>query len=73
MLLPLAETALLRLDLLGEALAQLLLLVLEFGVVALLDLGLAELARLHLLLPVVLVVRLLRRRDEVEHVRANEQ
>jgi hypothetical protein len=61
MLLPLSEAGFLRLDLLREALAQLLLLVLELGVVALLDLGLAELARLHLLLAIVLVVRLLSR------------
>ena len=67
-----------------------LLLLLELGVLDLLDLGLAasfishhptkgrikdspELARLHLRLAVVLVVRLLRRSDQVEHVRANEQ
>lgn len=58
-LLPLPEPRLLRLDLLGELLPQLLLLLLEFGVVQLLDLGLAEFARLHLCLPVVLVMKLL--------------
>ena len=64
-LLPLPETGLLSFDLLGEALPELLLFLLEFGVIELLDLPLAELASLHLLLPVVLVVQFLRRRDEV--------
>lgn len=73
MLLPLAETGFLGLDLLSEALAESLFLLLELGVVELLDLRLAELARLHLLLAVVLVVQLLRRRYEVEHVRADQQ
>ena len=45
----------------------------ELGVLELARLLLAELADLHLGLPVVLVVHLLRRRDEVEHVRADEQ
>ena len=73
MLLPLAETGLLGLDLLREALAQRLFLLLELRVIELLNLALAKLARLHLLLAVVLVVELLRGRDEIEHVRANEQ
>lgn len=72
-LLPLAEAALLEFDLLGEFAAELLLLLFEARVVEHLDLGLAELARLHLLLPIALVVRLLRARDEVEHVRANQE
>lgn len=73
MLFPLPEPSLLRLNLLSELLPERLLLLLELGVIELLDLGFAELARLHLLLPVVLIVQLLRRRDQVEHVRANEQ
>ncbi|KAI3485853.1 hypothetical protein L1887_50651 [Cichorium endivia] len=72
-LLPLSEARLLELDLLGEALAQHLLLLLELGVVELLHLGLAKLARLHLRLAVVLVVLLLGGVDEVEHMRADEQ
>ena len=73
MLLPLAETGLLGLDLLREALAQRLFLLLELGVIELLNLALAELARLHLLLAVVLVVVLLRRGDEVQHVGADQK
>ena len=73
MLLPLPEASLLSLDLLGEALAKRLLLFLELGVLELARLLLAELARLHLRLAVVLVVKILRRRDKVEHVRADEQ
>ena len=73
MLLPLAEARLLGLDLVGELLAQLLFLLAELRVVELLDLGLAELARLHLLLAVVLVVVLLRRGDEVQHVGADQK
>lgn len=72
-LLPLPEADLLRLDLLREALAECLLLFLELRIVDLLDLRLAELARLHLLLPVVLVVELLCGRDQVKHVCADEQ
>ena len=72
MLLPLPEARFLRLDLLGELLAEGLFFLLELGVVQLLDLGLAELASLHLLLAIVLVVELLGSRDQVQHVRANE-
>lgn len=72
-LFPLAEPRLLRLDLLGEPLPERLLLLLELGVLELARLLLTELARLHLRLPVVLVVQVLRRRDEVEHVRADKQ
>lgn len=72
-LLPLPETRLFSLDLLGEALPELLFLLLELGVVQLLDLGLAELPGLHLLLTVVLVVQILRRGDEVKHVGTNQQ
>ena len=73
MLLPLPEARLLGLDLLREPLAESLLLLLELGVLELARLALAELADLHLRLAVVLVVELLRCRDEVEHVRANEE
>lgn len=73
MLLPLSESRLLSLDLLGESLPELLLLLLELGVVQFLDLGLAELAGLHLLLAVVFVMRIFRRRDKVQHVCADEE
>lgn len=72
LLLPLPEALLLDLDLLGEALAQSLLLLLELWVVELPGPGLAELARLHLLRAVGLVVQLLGRVDQVEHVGADE-
>ena len=72
-LLPLSETGFFGLDLLRKALPERLFLFLKFGVVHFLDLWFAKLPRLHLLLPVVFVVQLLRCRDEVEHVRADEQ
>ena len=72
LLLPLAEALLLDLDLLGKALAERLLLLLELGVVQLPGTGLAELAGLHLLSTVGLVVQLLGGVDEVEHVGADE-
>ena len=61
MLLPLPEPGLLRLDLLGEALPESLLLLLELGVLELAGLLLARLAHLHLRVAVVLVVELLGR------------
>ena len=73
MLLPLPEPGLLRLDLLREPLAKRLLLLLELGVVELLDLGFTVLPRLHLLLTVVLVMEFLGRVDQVEHVRADQE
>ena len=73
MLHPLAETGLLGLDLLREALAQRLFLLLELRVIELLNLALAKLARLHLLLAVSLIVAVLRRGDEVEHMSADEE
>ena len=73
MLLPLPEPGLFGLDLLSEALAQRLLLLFEFRVLELAGLLLAKLAYLHLSLPVVLVMHFLRRRDKVEHVRADEE
>lgn len=72
LLLPLPEALLLDLDLLGEPLAEGLLLLLELGVVELSGAGLAELAGLHLLCPVCLVVQLLGGVDQVEHVRSDE-
>ena len=53
------------LNLLGELSAQLFLLLLELGVLKSLDFWFAKLACLHLLLPVVFVVELLRCRDQV--------
>lgn len=73
MLLPLPEPGLLRLDLLGEALPERLLLLFELGVLELARLLLPGLAHLHLRVAVVLVVQLLRRRDQVEHVRPDQQ
>lgn len=73
MLLPLPEAGFLGLDLLCEALPELLFLLLELRVLELAGLGLARLARLHLSLAVVLIVRFFRSRDEIQHVRADEQ
>lgn len=73
MLLPLPETGLLSLDLLCEPLAQLFLLLLELGVVQLLHLWFAEFTRFHLLLTVILIVRVFRRRDEIQHMRSDKQ
>ena len=72
LLLPLSEPLLLNLDLLGKALSQSLLLLLELGVVELSGTGLAELAGLHLLGAVRLVMQLLGRVDEVEHVGSDQ-
>lgn len=72
LLLPLPEALLLDLDLLGEALAESLLLLLELGVVELAWAGLAELAGLHLLCAVCLVVKLLGGVDQIEHVSSDE-
>jgi hypothetical protein len=73
MLLPLSKSSFLHLDLLRKPLSQQLFLFLELGVVELLDLGLAKLARLHLGLTVQLVVRLFGGGDQVEHMHAEEQ
>ena len=72
LLLPLSESLLLDLDLLGEALAQRLFLLLELGVVELPRAGLAKLPRLHLLRAVGLVVVLLGGVNQVEHVGPDE-
>ena len=73
MLFPLPEASLFSLDLLGKPPAELFLLLLELGVIKLLHLPFAILARLHLLLAVILVVTLLSSRDKVEHEGADEQ
>lgn len=72
LLLPLSEALLLDLDLLGEALSESLLLLLELGVVELSGSGLAKLASLHLLGAVGLIVQLLSGVDEVEHVSSDQ-
>lgn len=72
LLLPLPESLLLDLDLLGETLAQLLLFLLELGVVELSWPGLAKLPRLHLLRAVGLVVSLFRGVDQIQHVRTDQ-
>jgi hypothetical protein len=72
LLLPLSEALLLDLDLLGEPLAESLLLLLELGVVQLSRASLAKLPCLHLLGAVGLVVVLLGGVDEIEHVGADE-
>ena len=72
-LFPLPEPRFLRLDLLGELLPQLLLLLLELGVVGLLDLRVSEFARLHLCLPVVLVVQFLGSGDEIQDMCADKE
>lgn len=72
LLFPLAETLLLDLDLLGEALAERLLLLLVLGVVELAWPGLAKLAGLHLLGTVGLVVQLLGGVDKIQHVGSDQ-
>jgi hypothetical protein len=73
MLFPLPKPCLLSLNLLREPLPQLLLLFLELRVVQFLHLRFTELPRLHLLLPIVLVVGVLRGADEIQHVRPDEE
>jgi hypothetical protein len=72
LLLPLPEPCLLLLDLLCEPLPQVLLLFLKLGVVELSGTGLAKLAGLHLLRAVRLVVLLLGRVDQIQHVGADQ-
>jgi hypothetical protein len=72
LLFPLSEPLLFDLDLLRKPLAERLLLFLEFGVVQLAGTCLAELASLHLLCAVGLVVVLLGGVDQVEHVCADQ-
>ena len=71
-LFPLPEALLLNLDLLGKALAESLLLLLELGVVELSRAGLAKFASLHLLSTVRLVVELLGCVDQVQHMGADQ-
>ena len=73
LLLPLSESLLLDLDLLGESLLRrALFLFLELGVVQLSWSSLAELAGLHLLGAVCLVVRFFGGVDEIQHVGSNQ-
>lgn len=72
-LLPLPKACFLRLDLLGEALAEGLFFLLELGVFELARLLLAKLAHLHLSLAVVLVVELLGHGDQIKHVGTDQQ
>lgn len=72
LLLPLPEPCLLLLDLFREPLAQVLLLLLELGIVELSRTSLAELAGFHLGCAICLIVLLLGGVDEIEHVGANE-
>lgn len=67
-LLPLSESVLFHLDLLGESLPQGLLFFLKLGVVQFPRTGLAEFSGLHLLRTVGLVVLLFGGVDEVQHV-----
>jgi len=73
MLFPLPESGFLGLDLLSEALAQSLFLLLELGVINTLGLAVTGLASLHLGLTIVLVVSFFGGRDEVKHVSTNEK
>lgn len=73
MLLPLPETSLLGLDLLGEALPESLFLFLKLGVIGLLNASLAKPAGLHLLQAVVLIVRVLSGANEIQHVGSDEE
>lgn len=68
LLLPLSESLFFDLDLLGEALAKVLFLLLELGVVQLAWSSFSEFPGLHLLGTVRFVVRLLGSVDEVKHV-----
>lgn len=72
LLLPLSESLLFDLDLFGETLAQSLFLLLELGVVQLAGTGLAELASLHLLSTVSLVMQLLGGVNKIEHVGSDQ-
>lgn len=71
-LLPLPKPLLLNLNLLRKPLPQLLLLLLKLRIIQLPRPRLSKLACLHLLRPVGFIVRFLRRVDEIQHVRADE-
>lgn len=71
--LPLTETGLFLLDLLGKGQTQTFLLLLVLRVLVLLLLCLAKLAGLHLDLAVVFVVQVFGGVDQVVHMRANQE
>jgi len=73
MLLPLPEACLFGFNLLGELFPERLFFLLELRVIGLFDTGLAKLAGLHLFQAIVLVVRVLRCANQVQHVRADQQ
>lgn len=73
MLLPLPKPRLLRFNLLCEPLPQSLFLLLELRIIKLLHFRLTELARLHLLLTVVLIVQFLSSTDQIQHVSTDEE
>lgn len=72
LLFPLSEALFLDLDLLREALPQILFFLLELGVVQLPWASFAKLPGLHLLRAVGFVVRFLGSVDEIEHVRTDK-
>lgn len=71
LLLPLSEALLFDLNLLCEAFAESFLFLLKFRVIQLAGTGLAELASLHLLSTVRLVMQFLGGVDEIKHVGSN--
>ena len=72
LLLPLSEPLFFNLDLLGESLSKVLLLLLELGVVQFARSGFAELPGLHLLRTIRLVMSLFSGVNQIQHVRSNE-
>lgn len=70
--LPIPESPLFNLDLLGESFPQRLFFLLELGVIKLPRSGLAKLPRLHLLRPVCLIVDLFSGVNKIEHMSANK-
>jgi hypothetical protein len=73
MLLPLSESLLLQLDLLGKSPSKGFFLLFELGIVQLLDFGLSELTGLHLCLSICFVMSLFRCVDEVQHVGSDQK
>ncbi len=73
MLLPLTESGLFQLDLLGESFAESFLLFSVFRVIELFDFWFAKFTGFHLRESVCLVVVLFGGGDEIEHVRTDEQ
>lgn len=72
LLLPLSKSLFLDLDLLGKALAQCLFFLLELGIVQFAGTGFAELAGLHLLSAVSLVVQLFGGVNKIQHVGSDQ-